>query len=119
MKHPPFSFTPGLSSIFHRNETMDYITWQIYPECITIKNSYRVRGKKRVELLDHIMNKVDITYPIRSRSRLSMLLEWSAHNLLYRLHYKRSHTKSVDLDMGESWWHKILYVPLGLLGWYV
>lgn len=48
---------------------------------------------------------------IHTRSINSLVYEWQAHNLLYDLHYKRSHTKDVDLN-NESTIRKILYFIL-------
>jgi len=47
------------------------------------------------------------------RSRKSMILEWRAHNLLYRLGIKKSKTADVDLEYPQPWYMKVIYWILG------
>lgn len=48
---------------------------------------------------------------IHNRSIGSLKREWQAHNLLYELHYKRNHTKDVDLNY-ESFINRVCYFLL-------
>lgn len=52
-----------------------------------------------------------------NRSGRSLILEWAAHNYLYRLHIARSRTKNADLNYPQKLWEKILYPIVGGIGW--
>lgn len=56
------------------------------------------------------------------RTIKSLTKEWIAHNVLYKLHIARSHTKSVDLNI-ESWYrilcYNIIYFVNKLLSYFV
>ena len=58
----------------------------------------------------------------QKRTIKSLTKEWIAHNVLYKLHIARSHTKSVDLNI-ESWYrmlcYNIIYFVVKLLNYFV
>lgn len=58
----------------------------------------------------------------QKRTIKSLTKEWIAHNVLYKLHIARSHTKSVDLNI-ESWYriwcYNIIYFIDKLLSYFV
>lgn len=72
-----------------------------------------------IEILDHILDQLPADHPVKAKSKNALLLEWSAHNLLYRLNYHPDQTKSVDLNVGESWIHRICYFILGWIGFII
>lgn len=51
------------------------------------------------------------------RSKCGMSLEWSAHNGLYMIGYKRDHTKDVDLDYPQTFWEKFKFTVVGIAFW--
>lgn len=93
---------------------MDY---QVLPCNIRVYDSYKIRRCKIFSALKEIKKeKGNETYVFDYRSNFSLGMEWSVHNILYRLGYKRSQTKDVDLDYPcdhPEW----LYEVLGVLGW--
>ncbi len=52
-----------------------------------------------------------------NRSIASLVLEWVAHNFLYRLHIQRARTKDVDLNFPQSWKEKVFYPIIGVVGY--
>ena len=49
----------------------------------------------------------------QTRSFDSYVREWRAHNRLYKIHYKRSHTKDVDLEEPIKWYRELAYWIIG------
>jgi len=88
---------------------------------ITIYDSYLI-SKKRFDLcLGEISryiteNSIDCDV-FKERSYLSLKLEWSTHNFLYKLNIKPSQTKDVDLNVPQKWYEKVGYSVCGLFGW--
>lgn len=52
-------------------------------------------------------------YPV-TRTKKSYVSEWKAHNRLYRLGIKRSHTKDVDLEENIDKCKDIIYRVIGI-----
>ena len=52
-------------------------------------------------------------YPV-TRTKASYIAEWKAHNRLYRLHIKRTHTKDVDLEENIDKCKDIIYRVIGV-----
>lgn len=97
---------------FEYNNTKVTITFHN----INIQDSYRLtRLQDKYDILMLVVNSIPMDYPVSKRSLLSMLLELSSHNLLYRLNYKRVRTGSVDLDTSSKWYIKVAY---SLIGWF-
>lgn len=97
---------------FEYNNTKVTITFHN----INIQDSYRLtRLQDKYDILMLVVNSIPMDYPVSKRSLLSMLLELSSHNLLYRLNYKRVRTGSVDLDTSSKWNIKVAY---SLIGWF-
>lgn len=93
------------------------ISCNISPANIQIVNSYTIRNVSTMKYhLRHIMQTIPSDFPVKRLKMTPMILEWSAHNLLYRLHYHPERTKSVDLNVGESWMRKVGYFFLGFVG---
>ena len=69
-----------------------------------IVDSCEVRSKE--EMMDYLTQLRENTSPemaINQRSMESLVDEWRAHNLFYRLHVFRSRTHDVDLERHQSW----------------
>ena len=76
---------------------------------IHIEDSYKITETSKMKnILLIIKNKYSIYECgiIHIRSINSLVREWQAHNILYKLHIARSHTKSVDLN--DERWYRIL-----------
>ena len=95
-----------------------------YPEGdplnIKVKDSHLLKTKKQIsEALDKILSYEKPMSEMRAagynRTKASMLNEWAAHNVLYNMGYKEDHTKDVDMESPESFWHKIGY---WILSWF-
>lgn len=87
---------------------------------VQIKDSWEIKWRWEMnEILDHIIGQLPSEHPIKTKKRTALLLEWSAHNLLYRIGYKPKQTGSVDLNVGESWLHRICYFILGCIGFII
>jgi len=52
-------------------------------------------------------------YPV-TRTKASYIAEWKAHNRLYRLHIKRTHTKDVDMEEPINKFIDIIWRIIGL-----
>lgn len=79
--------------------------------CTTVYNSYVVKDISKAvdEIITH---RKAIGYPI-TRTKLSYVSEWKAHNRLYNLGIARSHTKNVDLEENLSKKNEIIWKILG------
>lgn len=89
-------------------------TWYGTEKCITICDSHKVKYSFQMEsALEGIKERVkycgDSYAVFLNRSISSMVREWETHNLLYRLGLVKKHTKSVDLEVNQSWWLSALY----------
>lgn len=49
---------------------------------------------------------------IHRRTMFSLINEWRVHNLLYELNIERDRTESVDLDVDQPWYMKVLYTVI-------
>lgn len=94
---------------------------------IHIENSYRITNKDGIKwwlyyLEVDINSKAIDCIVFEKRTRNSLIKEWIAHNVLYKLHIARSHTKSVDLNI-ERWYrilcYNIIYFVYKLLNYFV
>lgn len=64
-----------------------------------IVNSYKIKNEKVMrEFVEQHLTQP----PFNKRSVRSYVNEWRAHNLLYELGLFVSHTKDVDLDVGDK-----------------
>lgn len=83
---------------------------------IHIKDSYKISKK----YFESILKEIKKNYPncnVWERSFCSLKQEWSAHNFLYLLNYKRERVKDVDLNVPIKWYVKIRYFIVGIIGW--
>lgn len=84
---------------------------------VHIEDSCKIRGRNFGRALDEIESQTHYgETDVFERSRFSLKMEWAVHNFLYKIGYKRSQTKDVDLDnpTDRPEW---LYCVLGLLVW--
>ena len=82
--------------------------------CITIINSYTMNNKERMK---EYLGCLKVMYPkceVFKRSDKSLIREWRAHNLLYKLGLYRSHTKDVDLEYPIERKYEIIWNILGI-----
>lgn len=77
----------------------------------SIINSYKIKSIKDMkEILNTIRLEVtNSNMAINKRRLYSMINEWRAHNLLYSFGIQRDRTKTVDLDINQPWYMKIIY----------
>jgi hypothetical protein len=84
---------------------------------IKIIDSYLISKKEfKKYLLDYVHNNENYEV-ILKRSLISLILEWSTHNFLYKLNISRNRTKDVDLDYPQKWYYKIGYFFIGLISY--
>ncbi len=86
--------------------------YKILDNRIKILDSYMMSEAEFYGALDEIQ-KLYPSHVAFKRSRKSMILEWRAHNLLYRLGIKKSKTADVDLEYPQPWYMKVIYWILG------
>lgn len=81
---------------------------------VHIKDSYKVSSKSEMK---EMLYAIQYRYPeckTFNRSYESLISEWRAHNRLYRLKFKRNHTKDVDLNFPLKWYIELIYRILGI-----
>lgn len=79
----------------------------------TIFDSYKVKSPRDMKsILYSIKAESSNKMAINKRNISSMIYEWRTHNLLYTLGIMRDRTKSVDLNIGQPWYSKVLYFIL-------
>lgn len=78
---------------------------------IKIYDSYTTTDEKDMAMILSIIS----IYPQYNltRERKELIDEWKFHNLLYKLHLFRSHTKDTDLNENESKFRKFVYKIVG------
>ena len=84
---------------------------------IHVNVSYKIRRCKIFSSLNEIEEvSGNQTLVFGGRSHFSLGMEWTVHNVLYRLGIKRAQTKDVDMDLpcDKPEW---LYEVLGVLCW--
>lgn len=87
----------------------------IFPETVTIKDSYKVvRPRDIMKELKYIYYQDHFPKVIRERGLLSLFIEWVAHNFLYYLSYERDRTASVDFD-NEPLKNRVQYTALAFV----
>ena len=84
---------------------------------IHVNDSYKIRRCRIFSSLNEIEKASGTrTSVFDSRSHFSLGMEWTVHNVLYRLGIKRAQTKDADMDLpcDKPEW---LYEMLGVLCW--
>lgn len=82
---------------------------------IHITDSSFLSEREADDLLDCIAAEYPTCSVVVNRSHGSMIREWAAHTLLYKLHILRSHTKDVDLNYPQRWWVSLAYNVFGAI----
>ena len=87
--------------------------------CIHIQNSHLVKSKKAIKtILANYIHKTSSYKELKAagytRSLKSEYREWRAHNILYRLGYKRHRTGTTDIDQKESKFRRFIYAILSI-----
>ena len=71
-----------------------------------VKDSFLYDGKAICEEVDKLLAEGKLS---PTRSKMSYVREWEAHNWLYRHGMFKSHTKDVDLNDDEKWYRLLAY----------
>lgn len=79
----------------------DGIEYHVGTTALTIKDSYKIEDD---DIKRTFINRICEETPRieGSRSRKSLLLEWKAHNILYRFKLFPSRTKDTDLEYAQT-----------------
>ena len=109
------------------NNEIPVIKYNITEYNIHIENSYILTKEDRIrQYLINLRDNIECCeldcIVFHRRTIKSLIKEWIAHNVLYKLHIVRSHTKSVDLNV-ERWYrilcYNIIYFVYKLLNYFV
>ena len=85
----------------------------ITPGNIHIHDSYKVKTVEGMKfIIENIISADDSI--LKTRSRVSILREWKAHNVLYKLHIFRKSTAHTDIETHQGLFYKICYLLLSL-----
>lgn len=80
---------------------------------INISDSYQIKNWSDMNKFINELHHHNPDSPvIQQRSTTSLIHEWRTHNLCWELGILRERVKDVDLNLGQSWWVKTLYVIL-------
>lgn len=81
---------------------------------IRLHDSFKIKTKEeKLFILHEIVN----VFPeiLEYRTIKSMLREWKAHNILYKLHILRESTKDTDIEFKQKFIFKIGYFLISLI----
>ena len=81
---------------------------------VHIVDSYKVRRRDFRQVLEGIRS-ASPESEVWKRPIGSLRREWACHNAAYRLGFKRSRTKDVDLNHPQGWKARVTYSLLGPL----
>jgi len=81
---------------------------------IRIKDSWKVWKADIPGIIDGIRKDYPDNGVVKTRWRYSLIMEWVAHNFLYKIDYKRERTADVDLNV-MPWYEQLLYCVCGTL----
>jgi hypothetical protein len=78
-----------------------------------IENSYKIKKEKEMKyIISYLKDHTNESYAIHKESMNNMLKEWKAHNILYKIGLFRNRTRSVDLNIDNKWYIKLIYAIL-------
>ena len=86
---------------------------QVTDNNVHIVDSYRIKDDQEKLLFISII-RLSSPETWAKRTDESLLAEWKAHNILYKIGYKRARTKDVDLENDQDILHAIGYAILSL-----
>lgn len=109
------------------NAEIPVIKYNVTEDNIHIENSYILTKEDRIrQYIINLRDNIEIAelncIVFQKRTIKSLTKEWIAHNVLYKLHIARSHTKSVDLNIERwyrIWCYNIIYFVDKLLSYFV
>lgn len=103
------------TSAKYRNAKKEFlpVKYELYADCLRIKDSYAVPKFLFREALDCIKSVTEEGPFWFYRSMASLRREWATHNLLYALGIKRERTADVDLNAGQKWYVRFAYFIVG------
>jgi hypothetical protein len=82
---------------------------------VHIHDSYKIKGKKRkLEIINAIIAFCPEAF--KTRTIKSVLREWRAHNVLYKLHIARNSTMHTDIEAHQKLFYKISYLLINIFG---
>ena len=82
---------------------------------VHIHDAYKVKGKKKkLEIINIILSFCPDAF--KTRSIRSVLREWRAHNILYKLHIARKSTMHTDIEANQKLFYKIGYLLINIFG---
>lgn len=92
----------------------------------TFYNSCKVKSSEEMNIwIDEARKIADKSFinctdkvSICVRSKKSMIREWKAHNLLYKLGIEKDRTRNVDLNINQKWYVNWAYFLLSCLYFY-
>lgn len=93
------------------------VNFKIFNNRVKIFDGWQIKKKN---FADELIN-IYVLHPdcelFKTRTFLSMKLEWATHNFLYNLNILIKSTKDVDLNFNLPWYEKIGYTIFGSLFW--
>lgn len=93
------------------------INVSVFANHITIFDSYKIKKiKHMLEVLKWARSYAEFG-DIETNSKLLQLCKWRACNLLHRFKYQVDRTRSVNLNVTETWRDKVGYIFLSLFYW--
>jgi len=82
---------------------------------VHIHDSYKIKGNRRkLEIISAITAACPTAF--KTRTIKSVLREWRAHNILYRMHIKRKSTMHTDIEAKQKLKYKIGYLLISIFG---
>ena len=103
-----------VTTIYNLKVSFDYENLNIH-----IQDSYLIKDSKTIEnAIENILASVyfeKLAAAGFTRTKESLMREWRAHNVLYRLGYEKERTGSVDFSQYESRGRRIAYF---FLSWF-
>ena len=76
--------------------------------CLKIYDSYKIEGN---DLKRQFINLIVTIWPhiLKTRSVNSLINEWKVHNAFFNRGWEIERTADTDLELVQTWYHKILY----------
>lgn len=92
---------------------------EVYKDRINILDGYKISSRKEMRrILVEIFRESPECEVFDTRSFPNLIREWIAHNRLYKLRIRRSHTKDICLEANQKWYLSLLYFLLSIRLYY-
>jgi hypothetical protein len=85
------------------------LDYRLSNNLIHIIDSYKINDIEEMKQFLLSIRAKHRSMSVFDRSIDNMIKEWVSHNILYKLHIFRSHTKDVDLEYPQKWFYKLGY----------